>query len=164
MEHAHRARGWIGAHRLAHQRRRTLSPLAEVHRPRRDHHPDRAGRPDHVSQKSKLAEAIRYALSRWAALCRFLDDGRIEIDTNVVERSIRPIALNCKNALFAGSDGGAEQWAVIASLVETAKLNAVEPQSYLVDVIARIVQGDPQSQVDDLLQWAYAPAPLKAEA
>ncbi|MFM9860274.1 IS66 family transposase [Pseudoxanthobacter sp. M-2] len=117
-----------------------------------------------VSQKSKLAEAIRYALSRWAGLCRFLDDGRVEIDTNVVERSIRPIALNRKNALFAGSDGGAEHWAVIASLVETAKLNAVEPQSYLADVIARIVQGHPQSQLDDLLPWVYAPAPLKAVA
>ncbi len=117
-----------------------------------------------VSQKSKLAEAIRYALSRWAGLCRFLDDGRVEIDTNVVERSIRPIALNRKNALFAGSDGGAEHWAVIALLVETAKLNAVEPQSYLADVIARIVEGHAQSQIDDLLPWAYAPAPLKAVA
>ena len=80
-----------------------------------------------ISQKTKLAEAIRYALSRWEGLTRFLDDGRIEIDTNVVERSIRPIALNRKNALFAGSDGGAEHWAVIASLIETCKLNGVEP-------------------------------------
>jgi len=106
-----------------------------------------------VSQKSKLAEAIRYALSRWAGVCRFLDDGRVEIDTNVVERSIRPIALNRRNALFAGSDGGAEHWAVIASLVETAKLNTVEPQSYLADVIAHIVEGHPQNQIDDLLPW-----------
>jgi hypothetical protein len=104
-----------------------------------------------VSQKSKLAEAIRYALSRWAGLSRFLDDGRIEIDSNVVERSIRPIALNRKNALFAGSDGGGEHWATIASLVETAKLNGVDPHPYLADVIARIVAGHPQSQIDDLL-------------
>jgi transposase len=117
-----------------------------------------------VSQKSKLAEAIRYALSRWAGLCRFLNDGTIEIDSNVVERTIRPIALNRKNALFAGSDGGGEHWAVIASLIETAKLNAVEPQSYLADVITRILAGHPQSQIDDLLPWAYAPAPLKAVA
>src|SRR5690606_38649668 len=61
-----------------------------------------------ISQKTKLAEAIRYTLSRWEGLTRFLDDGRIEIDSNTVERSIRPIALNRKNALFAGSDGGAE--------------------------------------------------------
>ena len=72
-----------------------------------------------ISQKTKLAEAIRYALSRWNGLTYFLDEGRIEIDSNVVERSIRPIALNRKNALFAGSDGGAEHWAVIAALNET---------------------------------------------
>lgn len=117
-----------------------------------------------VSQKSKLAEAIRYALSRWAGLARFLDDGQIEIDNNVVERAIRPIALNRKNALFAGSDGGGEHWATIASLVETCKLNAVDPQLYLADVIARIVEGHPQSQLDELLPWAYVPAPLKAVA
>jgi transposase len=117
-----------------------------------------------VSQKSKLAEAIRYALSRWPGLARFLDDGRIEIDSNVVERSIRPIALNRKNALFAGSDGGGEHWATVASLVETCKLNAIDPQLYLADVIARIVAGHPQSQIDELLPWAYAPAPLRAVA
>ncbi|MCC6919363.1 MAG: IS66 family transposase [Alphaproteobacteria bacterium] len=117
-----------------------------------------------ISQKSKLAEAIRYTLSRWAGLGRFLDDGRVEIDSNVVERSIRPIALNRKNALFAGSDGGGEHWATIASLIETAKLNGVDPYAYLADVITRIVAGHPQSQLDDLLPWAYAPAPLKAVA
>lgn len=117
-----------------------------------------------VSQKSKLAEAIRYALSRWAGLARFLDEGRIEIDNNVIERSIRPIALNRKNALFAGSDGGGEHWATIASLVETCKLNAVDPQAYLADAITRIVAGHPQSQLDDLLPWAYAKPPLRAVA
>ena len=80
---------------------------------------------DLISQKTKLAEAIRYALSRWAGLTRFLANGRIEIDSNVVERAIRPIALNRKNALFAGSDGGTEHWAVIASLIETCKLCGV---------------------------------------
>jgi len=117
-----------------------------------------------VSQKSKLAEAIRYALSRWTGLSRFLDDGRVEIDSNVVERAIKPIALNRKNALFAGSDAGAEHWATIASLVETCKLNDVDPLCYLADVIARIVDGHPQSQLDDLLPWAYATTPLKAVA
>ena len=73
-----------------------------------------------VSSKSTIAEAIRYALSRWDGLIRFLDDGRIEIDSNVVERAIRPIALGRKNHLFAGSDGGGEHWAVIASLIETS--------------------------------------------
>ena len=76
-----------------------------------------------ISQKSKLAKAIRYALSRWEGLTRFIDDGRIELDNNTVERSIRLIALNRMNALFAGSDGGAEHWATVTSLIETCKLN-----------------------------------------
>lgn len=109
-----------------------------------------------ISQKTKLAEAIRYSLSRWDGLTRFIDDGRIEIDSNTVERSIRPIALNRKNALFAGSDAGAGHWATIASLIETAKLNGVEPLGYLTDILTRIVNGHPNSQIDDLLPWAYA--------
>ena len=112
-----------------------------------------------ISQKTKLAEAIRYALSRWAGLSLFLDDGCIEIDNNVVERAIRPLALNRKNALFAGSDGGAEHWAVIASLIETCKLLAVEPHGYLADVITRIVNGHPQSGLDDLMPCAYPATP-----
>jgi transposase len=118
-----------------------------------------------ISQKTKLAEAIRYALSRWDGLTCFLDDGRIEIDSNVVERSIRPIALNRKNALFAGSDAGGEHWAVIASLIETCKLCGVEPHAYLADVITKIVNDHPNSKIDDLLPWAYPDAPaLKAVA
>ena len=112
-----------------------------------------------ISQKTKLAEAIRYTLSRWDGLTSFIDDGRIEIDSNTVERSIRPIALNRKNALFAGSDAGAEHWATIASLIETAKLNHVEPMAYLTDVITKIVNGHPNSQIDDLLPWAYVATP-----
>jgi transposase len=118
---------------------------------------------DLISQKTKLAEAIRYALSRWHGLTRFLDDGRIDIDSNVVERSIRPIALNRKNALFAGSDGGGEHWAIIASLIETCKLNAVDPQSYLTDVITRIVNGHLNREIDDLLPWAYPAAPALSD-
>jgi transposase len=110
-----------------------------------------------LSQKTKLAEAIRYALSRWDGLTLFLDDGRVEIDNNTVERSIRPLALTRKNALFAGSDGGAEHWAVLASLIETAKLGAVDPEAYLTDVITRIVAGHPQSRIDELMPWAYRP-------
>jgi transposase len=112
-----------------------------------------------ISQKSKLAEAIRYALSRWEGLTRFLDDGCVEIDSNVVERAIRPIALNRKNALFAGSDGGGEHWAVIASLIETCKLIGVEPNAYLADVITRIVNDHPNSRIDELLPWAYLTQP-----
>ena len=118
-----------------------------------------------ISQKTKLAEAIRYAVSRWAGLCLFLEDGRVEIDNNAVERTIRPLALNRKNALFAGSDGGAEHWAVIASLIETCKLLGVEPHTYLAEIITRIVNGHPQSRLDDPLPWAYPTMPqLKAVA
>jgi transposase len=116
------------------------------------------GKLELISQKTKLAEAIRYALSRWQGLTRFIEDGRIDIDSNVVERSIRPIALNRKNALFAGSDGGGVHWAIIASLIETCKLNAIDPHSYLTDILARIVNGHPNSQIDDLLPWAYPAA------
>jgi transposase len=111
-----------------------------------------------VSQKSTIAEAFRYALTRWPGLTRFLDDGRIEIDSNVVERSIRPLALNRKNALFAGSDGGAEHWAILASLIETCKLNGIDPQAYLADVFARLVAGHPINRLDDLLPWCWAAA------
>jgi len=118
-----------------------------------------------ISQKTKLAEAIRYALSRWEGLTRFIDDGRIEIDSNVVERSIRPIALNRKNALFAGSDGGGEHWAIIASLVETCKLCGVDPQAYLADTLTKIVNGHLNSHIEELLPWACAtPVVLKEVA
>jgi hypothetical protein len=99
--------------------------------------------------------AIRYATSRWAGLTLYVDDGRVEMGSNTVERSIRPLALTRKNALFAGSDRGGQTWAVIASLVETCKPNGVDPQGYFADVISRIVGGHPQSQLDELLPWAY---------
>ena len=108
-----------------------------------------------ITQKGKLAEAIRYALSRWEGLSRFLEDGRIELDSNTVERAIRPLALNRKNALFAGSDGGGQHWAVLASLIETCKLNAVEPHAYLADVLSCLVNGHPNSRIDELLPWTY---------
>lgn len=114
---------------------------------------------DLISQKGKLAEHIRYTLSHWEGLVRFVDDGRIEIDSNTVERSIRPLTLNRKNALFAGSDGGGEHWAISASLIETCKLNAINPQIYLTDVITRIVNGHPNKQIDQLLPWAYPASP-----
>ena len=110
-----------------------------------------------VSGKSTIAAAIRYALSRWDGLARFLDDGRVEIDSNVVERSIRPIALGRKNHLFAGSDGGGEHWAVTASLIETCKMNRLDPQAYLRDVLAKIVARHQMSRIDELLPFAYLP-------
>ena len=115
-----------------------------------------------IPPRGALAEAIRYALTRWTALCCFLDDGRIALDNNTVERAIRPIALGRKNHLFAGSDGGAARWAVVASLLATAKLNNVEPFAYLRDVLERMSNGHPMSRLDDLLPWNWAQ--LKAAA
>jgi transposase len=111
-----------------------------------------------VSGKSVIAGAIRYALGLWDGLIRFLDDGRLEIDSNTVERSMRPIALNRKNALFAGSDEGGENWAFLASLIETCKLNRVNPQAWLTDVLAKLVNNWPNSRLDELMPWAWNPA------
>jgi transposase len=108
-----------------------------------------------VSAKAPIADAIRYALHHWDGLTRFLDDGRIELDTNIVERGIRPIVLNRKNALFAGHDEGAENWACIASLIETCKLNSVDPQAYFADVLTRLVNLWPASRLDELMPWAW---------
>jgi transposase len=109
-----------------------------------------------VSAKSALADAIRYALRHWKGLGLFLEDGRVEIDSNTVERTIRPIKLGAKNHLFAGSDGGAESWAILASLIQTAKLNGVEPFAYLRDVLERIVSGQTKAnELSSLLPWAW---------
>jgi transposase len=108
-----------------------------------------------LPRRSRTAEAIHYALKLWSGLTVFLADGRVEIDSNTVERSIRPIALNRKNALFAGSDQGGVHWGVIASLIETAKLNAVDPQVYLAGVLTRLINRHPASQIDQLMPWAY---------
>jgi transposase len=110
-----------------------------------------------ASNKGKLADAIRYALNRWEGLTRFLDDGRIEIDSNTVERAIRPLALNRKNALFAGSDDGGDHWAVIASLIETCKLNGVNPQAWLTDTLTRLAAGHPASALNQLMPWRHHP-------
>jgi hypothetical protein len=109
-----------------------------------------------VPGRSKLADVIRYAIRHWQGLIHFLDDGRIEIDSNTVERSMRPIALNRKNALFAGHDRGGVLWGIIASLIETRKINTVDPQAYLADVLSRLVNGWTMRQIDDLLPWACA--------
>ena len=107
--------------------------------------------------RGALAEAIRYALTRWDGLTRFLTDGRVDLDTNPVERAIRPITLGRKNHLFAGSDGGGERWAVIASMIETARLNGVEPYAWLKDTLTRMVAGHPVNRIDELLPWAWTP-------
>jgi transposase len=109
-----------------------------------------------MSKGSKLAEGIAYGLNHWDGLCRFLEDGRIEIDSNTVERSIRGLALTRKNALFAGHDRGAAGWAMIASLLETCKLNSVDPLAWTTDVLTKLVNRWPASRIDELMPWAYA--------
>ena len=108
-----------------------------------------------VSAKSPTGEALKYIAKYWDGLILFLIDGRIEMDSNAVERTIRPIALQRKNALFAGHDAGAQNWAVIASLIETCKLNKVEPHSYLTGVLTAIVNGHKQKDIDQLLPWNW---------
>ncbi|MGK7871135.1 transposase domain-containing protein, partial [Falsiroseomonas sp. E2-1-a20] len=89
-------------------------------------------------------------------MVRFLDDGRIELGNNTVERAIRPICLRRKNALFASGDVGGARWAAVASLVETCKLNSVDPQRYFTDVLKRLVNGWPNSRIDKLMPWCWA--------
>ena len=108
-----------------------------------------------ISGKSKLAEAIRYATSRRTALERFLDDGRIEIDSNIVERAIRPQTIVRKNAIFAGSDGGGRTWATIATLLQTCRMNDVDPLAWLTQTLERIANRWPISQIDQLMPWNF---------
>jgi transposase len=105
---------------------------------------------------SPTAQAIRYALNHREGLVQFLQDGRIELDTNTVERAIRPICLSRKNALFASGDDGGARWAAVASLVETCKLNGVDPQRYFTDALTRLVNGWPNSRIDELMPWCWA--------
>jgi hypothetical protein len=110
-----------------------------------------------VSGKAPIAQAIRYTLKHWDGLTRFIDDGRIDLDSNIVERSMRPQALTRKNALFAGHDDGAENWAIVASLIETCKLNRIDPHTYLADVLSRLVNLWPNARLDELLPYAASP-------
>ncbi len=107
--------------------------------------------------RGPTAEAIRYALNHWDGLQRFLEDGRVELDNNSVERAMRPVALSRKNSLFADSDEGGENWACLASLIETCKLNGVNPQAYFTDLLTRLVNGWPQKRIDELMPWNWAP-------
>ena len=99
---------------------------------------------------------MRYGLSRWQALTRFVHDGHIEIDNNAAERAIRGIALGRKNNLFVGSDTGGNRAAAIYSLIETCKLNAIDPEAYMRDVLARI-PNHKINRIDELLPWNWTP-------
>ncbi len=118
-----------------------------------------------VSAKSSLGKAIAYMLGHWSGLIAFLDDGRIEVDSNVVERSMKSVALTRKNALFAGNARGGETWAILASLINTAKLNGVDPQAWLTDVLERIVSEEiTVDRLGELLPWVWKAAKAGASA
>ncbi|WP_370393696.1 IS66 family transposase [Cognatishimia sp.] len=108
-----------------------------------------------ISRKSRLGEKLSYIAKHMEGLKLFLDDGAIEMDSNTVERTIRPIALNRKNALFAGHDEGGRTWGRIASLIETCKLNGVEPYAYLKATLEAIAQGHPASRIEELMPWNF---------
>ena len=108
-----------------------------------------------VSKKSGLADAIHYALGRWTPLLRYCGDGRLEIDNNAAERSLRCVALGRKNYLFAGSNAGGERAAAMYSLIGTAKLNGIDPEAYMSNVLARIAN-HPINRIEELLPWNIA--------
>jgi hypothetical protein len=107
-----------------------------------------------LSGKSELAGAIRYARSRWDALTRYIDDGRLGLSNNAAENAIRPVTLSRKNWLFAGSDAGGDRAAIFYTLIRSAKLNGLEPEAWLRDVLSRIGE-HPINRVDELLPWAW---------
>jgi len=111
-----------------------------------------------ISKKSSLAGAIRYSLTRWNALCRYIEDGRLEISNNAAERAIKPLALGRKNWMFAGSDTGGKRAATIYTILQTAALNGLDPEAYLSDILARIAD-HPINRVEELLPWNWAAKP-----
>ncbi|MGY3146511.1 transposase [Bradyrhizobium sp. USDA 3397] len=108
-----------------------------------------------ISRGSTLAEDIRYALNHWQGLTRFLEDGRLELDTNPVKNAIRPVCLTRKNAPFAGHEVGAENWALLASIVTTCKLHDVNPVAYIAETLEAIIDGLPHSRIEDLMPWRF---------
>jgi transposase len=144
-------RGHLAEHRRAVRQQRSRPVVEALHAWLQEQLP-------RLSGSSPLAAAMRYALRHWSGLILFLDDGRLELDTNAVERGMRPVALARKNALFAGSNGAAEHWAIAMTLINSAKLNGVEPLAWLTDVLERLVSGrTKQHELEQLLPWSWRP-------
>jgi transposase len=139
--------GKPAAERLAIRKERTKPLVAELEAWLRVQHA-------RVSRKSEVGKALAYALNRWEALTRFLEDGRICLSNNAAERALRGVAVGRKNWTFAGSDRGGERAAAIYTLIETAKLNGVDPQAWLADVLARLPD-HPAKRIGDLLPWNW---------
>jgi len=116
-----------------------------------------------LSARSELAQALRYIITRRTALTRFATDARLEADNNIAENAIRGIALGRKNWLFAGSDAGGERAAAMYSILQTAKLNSVNPQAYLTDTLTRIADGHPINRITELMPWVYQPAAAQTD-
>ena len=116
-----------------------------------------------LSAKSVLAEAFRYTTKRRDALSRFAIDGRLEADNNIAENALRGIALGRKNYLFAGADTGGERAAALYTIVQTAKLNGVNPEAYLRDTLTRIAQGHPINRIDELMPWRSLSTDIRPE-
>ena len=116
-----------------------------------------------LSARNEIAKAIQYSLNRWTALTRFLDDGRLCMSNNAAERELRTVAVGRRNWTFAGSDEGGRRAAAIYTLIATAKLNDVDPQAWLADVLARLPD-HPAKRVHDLLPWNWRPQNIAAQA
>ena len=117
-----------------------------------------------LSSKTGLAKALQYALTRWDALCLYTEDGRLGIDNNPAERALRTIAITRKNFLFLGSNAGGERAAVIYTVLQSAKLNGLDPEAYLADVIDRIAKGHPINRLSELLPWNWKKSDIKLAA
>ncbi|MBK1660823.1 hypothetical protein CKO45_21615 [Paracraurococcus ruber] len=101
---------------------------------------------------------MQYALNRWDALSRYIEDGRLSIDNNLAERQLRGIAVTRKNYLFVGSDAGGQRAAIIHTIAETAKLNGLNPEAYIASVLDRLANGHPITRIDELLPWNFRPS------
>ena len=152
-------------------RKRFADPRRKRGSPRGRNSPHRSSRPSAPGLKhnsrasrrsSKLAEDIRYTLAHWSGLTRFLEDGRLELDTNPVENQIRKIALTRKNALFAGHEVGAQNWALLASLIANCKMADVDPVRYLTDTLRALLDGHPKNRIDELMPRSFADASSRA--